>query len=112
MNPAIMFCCFLPILIVLLQQDKQRKDFVIRRAISKRKGKEICKMVDLIKGYIGKECLIYMINSQITGVITEVTDNGIVVDNGKGIEIANLDYIIRIREFPRNKKGKKKSIVF
>ena len=27
------------------------------------------------------------------------------------IEAINLDFVIRIREYPRNKKGKKKSVV-
>ena len=29
----------------------------------------------------------------------------------KETEILNLDFVIRIREYPRNKKGKKKSVV-
>ena len=33
------------------------------------------------------------------------------VENKGNLEAVNLDYITRIREYPKNKKGKKKSIV-
>ena len=33
------------------------------------------------------------------------------VEKDGKIEALNLDFVIRIREYPRNKKGKKKSIV-
>ena len=68
-------------------------------------------MTDLVKNYIGRECLIYTINSQLAGVIKEVDGSWITVDNGKDLEAVNLDYVIRIREYPRNKNGKKKAIV-
>lgn len=68
-------------------------------------------MTDLVKNYIGRECLIYTMNSQLAGVIKEVDGSWITVDNGKDLEAVNLDYVIRIREYPRNKNGKKKAIV-
>jgi hypothetical protein len=60
-------------------------------------------MVDLVKKLIGKECLIYTMNSQLKGVIREVTNGGMVVDDGKSTEIVNLDYIIRVRESKKSK---------
>jgi len=60
-------------------------------------------MVDLVKKLIGKECMIYTMNSQLKGVIREVTNGGIAVDDGKNTEIVNLDYIIRVRESHKNK---------
>lgn len=60
-------------------------------------------MVDLVKKLIGKECLIYTMNSQLKGVIREVTNGGMVVDDGKNTEIVNLDYIIRVRESKKSK---------
>lgn len=68
-------------------------------------------MTDLVKNYVGRECLIYTMNSQLAGVIKEVDGSWITVDNGKDLEAVNLDYVIRIREYPRNKNGKKKAIV-
>ena len=60
--------------------------------------------------------MIYTIASydgSIQGVIKEVEDGGIVILKNSGeTEIINLDYVTRIREYPRNKNGKKKSIVW
>jgi len=68
-------------------------------------------MKELAQKFIGKECLVYTINSQISGTIREVNENAILLDNGKDIDLVNLDFVIRIREYPRNKKGQKKSVV-
>lgn len=68
-------------------------------------------MTELIKGYIGQECLIYTMNSQVVGVIQDAAEGWIAVDNGKEIEAVNLDYVTRIRPYPRGKSGRKKSVV-
>ena len=41
----------------------------------------------------------------LVGVIKEVTDNGIVLENKNGVQVVNLDYVIKLREYPYNKKG-------
>ena len=70
-------------------------------------------MKELAKKFIDKECLIYALDSshQFEGVIKEVTDGAILVEKSGTTEAINLDFVIRIREFPKNKKGKKKSVV-
>ena len=69
-------------------------------------------MIELAKEMVGKECLIYTFNgTQLSGNVTEIRENAILLDNGRKKEIVNLDYVVRIREFPKNKKGKKKSVV-
>jgi len=70
-------------------------------------------MIELAKRFIGKECLIYAFDSnhQFTGTIREVTDSAILIENNGTLEAINLDFVIRIREYPRNKNGKKKSVV-
>ena len=69
-------------------------------------------MKELAKRFIDKECLIYSFNSnQLEGVIKEVTDGAILVEKSGTVEAVNLDFIVRIREYPKNKKGRKKSIV-
>ena len=57
--------------------------------------------------------MIYAFDSshQFGGVIKEVTDGAILVENDGKVEVINLDFIIRIREYPKTKKGKKKSVV-
>ena len=69
-------------------------------------------MYELAQKFIGKECLIYTFNSsQLTGVIKEVNAGGILIENGDTLEAVNFDFIVRIREYPRKKNGKKKSVV-
>ena len=70
-------------------------------------------MKELAKRFIDKECLISSFdgNHQYEGFIKEVTDGAILVEKNGTVEAINLDFVIRIREFPKNKKGKKKSVV-
>lgn len=70
-------------------------------------------MKELAKRFIDKECVIASFdgNHQYEGIIKEVTDGAILVEKDGKTEAINLDFVIRIREYPRNKKGKKKSVV-
>ena len=72
-------------------------------------------MSDIFMKYVGKDCLIYMANSSsniLECSVTSVNDNWLCVKTKDGDEIINFDYIIRIKEHPVNKKGKKKSVIF
>ena len=70
-------------------------------------------MKELAQKFINKECIISSFdgNHQYEGVIKEVCDGAILVEKNGNIEALNLDFIIRIREYPRKKNGKKKSVV-
>ncbi len=88
-------------------KKRQKEAYLASSIIKKRKGDE--EMLELAKRFIDKECLIYTLsNGQITGTIKEVTEHGLLIENDKQTEIINLDFVTRIREYPRNKKGKKK----
>lgn len=70
-------------------------------------------MKELAERFIGKECIISAFDSshQFIGVIKEVRDGAILIENKETLEVLNLDFVIRIREYPKNKKGKKKLAV-
>ena len=72
-------------------------------------------MNELAKRFIGQECIIYTITSNdgsVQGVIKEVTDSGMLIEKKTGeLEIVNLEFVTRIREYPRKKNGKKQSVV-
>ena len=70
-------------------------------------------MKELAKRFIDKECLIYSFDGghQYDGIIKEVNDSAILVEKNGTVEAINLDFVIRITEFPKNKNGKKKSVV-
>ena len=44
-------------------------------------------------------------------IIKEVSSSAILIEKDGKLEAINLDFVVRIREYPRNKKGKKKAIV-
>lgn len=72
-------------------------------------------MKELAKQFIGEECIIYTIAStdgSIQGTIREIDDGGMVIERNSGErEIINLDFVTRIRQYPRKKNGRKKSVV-
>ena len=71
-------------------------------------------MNELIQKFIGKECIIYTMNSEsgnISGTVNELKDGWLVISNDTGEEIVNVEYVVRIREYPRDKKGRKKTII-
>ncbi len=107
---------WLPLLIiavVLLLQQRERRTAVKHILNRKKLNKENVAMKELAKQFIGKECIIYTVtglDQGIQGTVKEVSDGGIIVQKKDGIEAVNLEYITRIREWPRNARGKKKQI--
>jgi len=90
-----------------------RKAVIARQIIKKRKTEGNTEMKELAMRFIDKECVISSFdgNHQYEGIIKEVTDGALLLEKDGKIEAINLDFVIRIREFPRNKKGKKKLVV-
>ena len=86
---------------------------IARQTIERRKLGGNIKMKEIAKRFVDKECLIDSFdgNHQYVGVIKEVLDSALVIENNGKVEALNLDFIMRIREYPRNKKGKKKTVV-
>lgn len=92
---------------------RNQKAAVAKKIIEKRKTEGNTEMVELAKKFIDKECLIYSFDSnhQFIGTIKEVSNGAVLIEKDGKLEAVNLDFVIRIREYPRNKKGKKKSVV-
>ena len=112
MNPSY----YIPILVlflILFLIWRNQRNVIAKKNIEKRTTEDKTKMIELAKQFIGKECLIYAFDSnhQFSGVIKEVTDGALLLENNGTLEAINLDFVIRIREYPKNKKGKKKSVV-
>lgn len=112
---------FLPLLIILFLVilpllARRKRAAAVRQFLNRKKqNKESNEMKELAKRLIGEDCSIYTITSEsgsIQGVLKEVEDGGLVIEKTTGeTEIVNLDFVTRIREYPRKKNGKKKSIV-
>ncbi len=112
MNPAIYLLCLSPLLLMLISAMHERQQAAQIAIKAKKRRGEREKMTELAKNFIGKECLIYTFNgSQIEGTIKEVDGSAMLVENKGCTEVVNLDYVVRLREYPRGKNGKKKSVV-
>ena len=105
-------------LLVIIPRIMQRRRLAAIRHILNRKmrNKENIEMKELAKRFIGEECIIYTIISNdgsVQGVIKEIDDGGMIIQRNSGErEIINLDFVTRIRQYPKKKNGKKKSVVF
>ena len=104
------------LIIFLCIRKKRRTAAAVWQIQNRRKqNQEILVMKELAKQFIGEECIIYTITSNdgsVQGVIKEIDDNGMVIEKKTGeLEIINLDFVTRIRQYPRKKNGKKKDIV-
>ena len=104
------------VIIVLLMQDRTKK-IALYRVMKNKKAKnhtEVNEMIELAKRFVNKDCIVYTYNgAQIMGVIEDVGQTGIMLrTEGDGTaQLINADFILRIREHPLNKKGKKKGII-
>ena len=113
MNPSTYIPIIIMWIIIIYVLFRNRRAVIARQIIKKRKMEGNTEMKELAKRFIDKECLItaFDSNHQFEGVIKEVSDSAILVEKKEAVEAINLDFVIRIREYPRNKKGKKKSVV-
>ena len=100
------------IIIFIMLRDRQRT-VTGKKIIEKRKAGGNAKMKELATRFIDKECVIYAFDSSnhYTGIIKEVNDGAILIEKDGKLEAINLDFVIRIREYPTGKNGKKKSVI-
>jgi hypothetical protein len=108
MNAAVYLCCFLPLLIILIEYRTQTQTFVQQRIFNKRKEEKRL-MFESIKVFLGEDCSVTTMNSLnglLKGTITAVEDGWITVESKSGTEMVNLDYVVSIR---RNSKKSKKA---
>ena len=113
MNTWILWCLiFILLFVIPAKRALQHRQVMVskRNRIKRRKGENA--MNELVKGYIGKEVIIWAGNSSgINGTITKIEENWIEIEDKYGTQILNTDYISRIQEYPRNKNGNKKAVV-
>ncbi len=112
MNVSTWFIIILLFILIIWESIEKRK--VTTWIINRRKNpnsEEAIKMKELAQKFIGKECIVYTVSSETTaakGVITQMSDNGFLIEYEGNVQAINLDYVTRIQEWPKNKKGKKK----
>ena len=109
MDVSIYIAIFLPLIVFWILRRRNQK-YMAHQIVSRKKRR--MQMLELAKKFIDKKCIIYTFDhSQVVGILKEVSDSGVLVEGSSAVEAVNLDFIVRIREYPRNKKGKEKSLI-
>ena len=103
-------------LLVIIPWIRRRRRIAANGHILNRKkqNKEIEFMKELAQKFVGKECLVYTVASDSSvakGTIKEITVSGLLIDCDGNLQAVNLEFVTRIREWPRKKNGKKKEII-
>lgn len=113
-NYTILIIIFVVLLLISAENSKKIAARKNRQLRTKMRGKgSFFKMSEMIKRYLGKDCIIYCGNSfseSVSGIIEEVTDEWVCVTSKEGNQIVKIEYISRIREYPKNKKGKRATV--
>lgn len=70
-------------------------------------------MPHMIEKFIGKDCIINLgSGGTADGIVKAVSEGWVEIEDRSGVtQAVNIDYISRIREYPTNKKGKRKVVV-
>lgn len=108
------YILLLLLLLYLFLEHRKEQQTSIRRILQhKHSKKERIHMQELAKQFIGKECLVYVMGSSsvVQGFLREVNESGLLVERDHSMQAVNLDYVIRIQEYPRKKNGKKKALI-
>lgn len=99
------------VFLIFFSSKKNVLMYLLKRKNSKKKGIKT-NMNELLKNFIDKDCIIYMVNgTSVDGIIKEVKENAVLIENNEGNQLINTDFIVRLREYPKNKNGKRKGFV-
>lgn len=63
-------------------------------------------MKETSKMFLNKRCVLKTFSNSVIGIIKEVNDTAILVEDGAIKEIINMEYIVSIREYPLKEKKK------
>ena len=111
MNTAVSIFLWVIIIFLLLQRKKVQRMLNILRI--KRKKRGFIDMGHIVEKFIGKDCLINLGSGSVAdGIVKGVSDGWIELEGKDGnLQVVNIDYISRIREYPKNKNGKRKVVI-
>ncbi len=101
-----MYAYFVPILMLslILFITHMAEQNAIATLLQRRKAGEGTRMKEMATKFLGKNCVIATFNNQFMGVITEVTEGALLIKTKRGEEAINLDFVMRIQEYPQKKR--------
>ena len=96
------------------RKEEREAELVRSKACLRRKKGKAKIMEDMIREYLGKDVVIYTLgrSSMVSGVLDLVKDGWCVIKDFESGEAqtVNLEYVVRVREYPKDKNGKRKLI--
>lgn len=99
------------LVMIFLSSNKNLTAYIVKRNIKRKRGLKN-NMNELLQNFIEKDCIIYCVNNtSVDGIIKEVKENAVLIETRDGLQLINTDFITRVREYPKNKNGKRKGFL-
>ena len=99
------------LLTAFMSSKKILTAYIVKRNIKRKRGLKQ-NMNELLKNFTEKDCIIYCVNNtSVDGIIKDVKENAVLIETREGLQLINLDFITRVREYPKNKNGKRKGFL-
>lgn len=99
------------LVLIFLSSNKNLTAYIVKRNIKRKRGLKN-NMNELLQNFVEKDCIIYCVNNtSVDGIIKEVKENAVLIETRDGLQLINTDFITRVREYPKNKNGKRKGFL-
>ncbi len=103
---------WLLLFLLLIFTIKSKKEIWRAITVKIKRKKGDTEMQELAERFVGKDVYMKIVGGETEdGILTEVVDNAAVLEKNGKSRIVNLDYVIRLMEYPKNKKGKRKELI-
>lgn len=101
-------------ILFLVRKKRRRRTAAVLNYLKNKESGVKKEMKELAKEFIGKDCIIYTVTEgQVMGKVAQVGESAVLLERDDGSrEAVNLDLVVRLREHPVGKNGKKKSAIF
>lgn len=110
-NRGFIFLLFFVVFLSLYYERRRLRNLLnILRIKRKRREKP---MAHIIESFLGKDCVLNLASGGTAdGIVKSVSEGWVTLEDQDGkLQAVNMDYISRIREYPKNKNGKRKMVV-
>lgn len=110
-NSGFIFLLFFVVFLSLYYERRRLRNLLnILRIKRKRREKP---MAHIIESFLGKDCVLNLASGGTAdGIVKSVSEGWVTLEDQDGkLQAVNMDYVSRIREYPKNKNGKRKMVV-
>lgn len=110
-NRGFIFLLFLVVFLTLYYERQRVRKLLNVLRIKRKRGEK--PMAHIIESFLGKDCILNLASGGTAdGIVKSVSEGWVTLENQEGkLQAVNMDYVSRIREYPKNKNGKRKIVV-